>query len=145
MNLKQILRSLVIEDKFIPEFVPLMNVVQPFTNKSAAACYEYTNTTDDCSKTSLDTCQRCQISISKWSLPNKEICATCPRDPANSNSVVRESLFDLNNRTSLIDRAQIKCQLPGCNSIHNGNEVYRASNISFNFGEFFKKSSNNIL
>jgi hypothetical protein len=138
MSLKRILQSLKIEDKFIPEFVPLMDVVQPFTNKSAAACYEYTNTTHDCSKTSLDTCQRCQISIDKWSPPAKEVCATCPSSSAGWNMVVRESLFILNNRTRLIDRAQIICQLPGCNSVNNGNEVFRASNISFDFGEFFK-------
>ncbi len=136
---------MVIEDNFLQEFSPLMKVVQPFTNESAAACYAYINMTDDCSRTSLDTCQNYQINIDKGSSPSKGICATCPRGFIHQNSVLRESVFVLNNRTQLIDRVELKCQLPACNSIYNGNEIYRASNITFDFDEFFKNSSIDIL
>jgi hypothetical protein len=145
MNLKRILHSLTIENHFFEELYSLVQVVKPFTNESAAACYEYVNTTDDCQRTSLDACQRCQITIEKWSPASKEICATCPKDFRNQNWVGRDSVFLLNNRTQLIDEVQLICQLPGCNSIHNGNEIYRASNTTFDFGEFFKNSSHNIL
>ncbi|CAF1295428.1 unnamed protein product [Rotaria sordida] len=119
MTLKQILHSLVIEDKFAEELSSLIKVVQPFNNDSAAACYAYSNTTDDCSPTSLNTCQRCQIFVDQWSSSSKEICATCPTDFIGMNWVVRESVFVLNNRTQLIDRVQLNCQLKGCNSIYN--------------------------
>ncbi len=60
MNLKRILHSLIIENHFFEELYSLVQVVKPFTNESAAACYEYVNITDDCQRTSLDACQRCQ-------------------------------------------------------------------------------------
>jgi hypothetical protein len=145
ITLKRTLRSLLMKDNFISEFAALIQVVRPFTNESAAACYEYTNTTDGCSQISLDTCQRCQININKWSSSSEEICATCPKDYITQNWVVRESVFVLNNRTRLIDHVELKCQLSGCNSIYHGNEIYRTSNITFDFGEFFQNSSNNIL
>ncbi len=143
-TLQRILHSLVIEDKLVPEFVPLLKMVEPFTNKSAAACHEYSNTTAGCPPPSIDTCQRCEIAIGKQTSSAKEICATCPRSAGNQNLVIREALFVLNNRTTF-DRAQLTCQLPGCNSIYNGNEILRASNITFNFEEFFKNTPKNIL
>lgn len=97
------------------------------------------NTTDDCSPPSLDTtCQRCQITIHTWSSSNKNICTTCPKDYIHQNWIVREAMFVLNNRTRLVDHVQLLCQLRRCNSLQNGDEIYRASKITFDFDEFHK-------
>ncbi len=143
MSLKRILHSLVIKDKFAEEFSSLIQV-HSFNKELAATCYEFNNSTDDCSPTNLDVCQRCQIFIDKWSSSSQQICATCPHDFVGINWLIRESIFLLNNRTQLIDRAQLKCQLKRCNSIYNANQIYKASSITFNFGEFFKNSSDDV-
>jgi len=143
MSLKRILHSLVIKDKFAEEFSSLIQV-HPFNKELAATCYEFNNSTDDCSPTNLDVCQRCQIFIDKWSSSSQQICATCPHDFVGINWLIRESIFLLKNRTQLIDRAQLKCQLKGCNSIYNANQIYKASNITFTFHEFFKNSLDEV-
>ncbi|CAF4352868.1 unnamed protein product, partial [Rotaria sordida] len=73
MSLKQILHSLVIEEKFAKELTPLLKIISPFDAHSAA-CYDFKNSTVDCPSTDLDTCQRCQISVDREPAPRQEIC-----------------------------------------------------------------------
>jgi hypothetical protein len=144
VTLKQILRSLVIEEKFAQELIPLLQIVSPF-DPVAATCYELNNSTEDCPSTDLRTCQRCHISIDKQPSPSQQICATCPQFSDNSNSVSRQSMFLLTSQTQMQNVAKINCQLKGCNSINNVNRVYETSKITFDFGEFFKQSSVNTI
>jgi hypothetical protein len=71
MSSKRIRRSLVTKDTLFKNFIYSILPVPHYTTESAAACYEDTNTTNDYSPTSLDICQRYQISIDKWSSPSK--------------------------------------------------------------------------
>jgi hypothetical protein len=134
-NLKQILRSLVIEEKFAQELIPLIHVVSPF-NPQSAACIEFNNYTNYCPPTDLSTCPRCQILADKWSSSSQDFCATCPSLSLSSNVVLRSTTFMLNNRTQLADKALLDCQLKGCNSIDNVNRIYKASKITFNFDTY---------
>ncbi|CAF4966733.1 unnamed protein product [Rotaria sp. Silwood1] len=142
MSLKQILRSLIIEDKFAQELTPLLEIISPFDAHSAA-CYDFNNSTIDCPSTDLDTCQRCQISVDKEPPSSQQICATCPYYSEDANSISRQIMFLLDSRTQSQNIAKINCQLKACNSIDNINRVYKASKITFDFGEFFKNYSNN--
>jgi len=137
MNLKQILRSVVIEDRFRQELLPLIQVVDSFDPKSAA-CFTFNNATDNCPPVDLDDCQRCQISIDKVLSSSQEVCATCHRNSVNVNAVIHSKTFLLNNRTQFSDHVQLDCQLKGCNSIPNLNQIYKASNITFDFARFFE-------
>jgi hypothetical protein len=64
ITLKRLLRSLVIEEKFAQELIPLLQIVSPFDAQSAA-CYDFNNSTDDCPSTDLGTCQRCLIFVDR--------------------------------------------------------------------------------
>jgi hypothetical protein len=136
VNLKQILRLLVIEEKFAQELIPLLQIVSPF-DPLAAACYEFNNSTEDCPSTDLNTCQRCHISIDKQPSPSQQICATCSQFSEDSNSVSHQSMFLLKSQIQSQNVAKINCQLKGCNSINNVNRVYETSKITFDFVEFF--------
>jgi hypothetical protein len=136
-NLKKILSSLVIEDKFREELLPLIQVVYPF-NPKPAACFNFTNATSYCPPVDLDNCQRCEISIDQLYLTDGEVCATCHRNSVNVNTVIHSVTFLLNNRTQLNDHVQLDCQLKGCNSLANIHKIYNASNITFDFGKFFE-------
>jgi hypothetical protein len=92
VTLKQILRSLVIEEKFAQELIPLLQIVSPF-DPLTAACYEFNNSTEDCPSTNLNTCQRCHISIDKQPPPSQQICATCSQISDDSNSVAITSRY----------------------------------------------------
>ncbi len=140
MGLKKILRSLVIEDTLRQELSSLIQVVSPF-NPRSAACFEFNNATGYCPPKDLTNCQRCQISIDQLLSPKQEACATCPQFTINTNMVMHSRTFLLNNRTQIADHVQLDCQVTGCNSIDNINRVYKASKITFDFGEFFKNSS----
>jgi len=144
MTLKRILRSLVIEEKFAQELIPLLEIVSPFDPKSAA-CYDFINSTDDCPRTDLSSCQRCEISVDRQPSPTQQICASCPDYSEVDNSVSHQIIFLLDSRTQEQDIAKVNCQLKACNSMDNINRVYKASNITFNFGEFFQNSSDNTL
>jgi hypothetical protein len=135
--LKQILRSLTIEDQFRQELSPLIKIVSPFDPK-AAACFDFNNFTSNCPPEDLNTCQRCQTAISKFSTSIDEVCATCPRDSPNANVVVRSTVFSLNDRIRFADHVQLDCQLKGCNSMVNTNQIYKASTIKFDFATFFE-------
>jgi hypothetical protein len=137
MSLKRILRSMVIEDRFRQELLPLIQVVYPFDPKPAA-CFAFNNATDNCPPINLDDCQRCQISVNKVLSSSQEICATCHRNSVNINVIMHSTTFLLNDRTQFSDHVQLDCQLKGCNSIANANQIYKASNITFDFGRFFQ-------
>jgi hypothetical protein len=137
MSLKRILRSVMIEDSFRQELLPLIHVVDTFDPKSAA-CFAFNNATDNCPSVDLDDCERCQISINKALPSSQEVCATCHRNSVNVNAVIHSKTFLLNNRTQFSDHVQLDCQLKGCNSIANINQIYKASNIKFDFGRFFE-------
>ncbi|CAF1356074.1 unnamed protein product [Rotaria sordida] len=144
MSLKQILRSLIIEDKFAQELTPLLEIISPFDAHSTA-CYDFNNSTIDCPSTDLGTCQRCHISVDKEPPSSQQICATCPYYSEDANSISRQIMFLLDSRTQSQNIAKINCQLKACNSIDNINRVYKASKITFDFEEFFKNYSNNNL
>jgi hypothetical protein len=135
--LKNLLRSVVIEDQFQQELSPLLKVVSSFDAK-AAECFNFNNATFPCSPADLSTCKRCEIEIAKSLSFNDQVCATCNSDAFEPNSVQRIKTFSLNNRTQDSDFAALNCQLRGCNSIENVNRVYQASKISLNFDEYFK-------
>ncbi|CAF4297537.1 unnamed protein product, partial [Rotaria sordida] len=103
MSLKQILQSLIIEEKFAQELAPLIRFVSPFDAKSAA-CLDFHNSTSECAPADLDTCQRCEIFADKWPSSGQEFCATCPRYFIPMNLVMRSTTFILNNRTQLADQ-----------------------------------------
>ena len=144
MNLKRILRSLIIQDKFAQELVPLLQIVSPFDPQSAA-CYDFKNSTEDCPSTDLSTCRRCEISVDQQPSSSLQICATCPYYSEDNNSITRQAMFILDSRTQSQNIAKLNCQLKACNSVDNVNQVYKASRITFDFSEFFKNVSNNLV
>ncbi len=143
-NLKRILRSLVIEDKFHQELYPLLKSVSPF-DPNSAACFEFSNATDDCPSKDLDHCRRCQTTVDKSFSVSSKVCATCPRYSIDANGVIRSAIFLLNNRTQLVDHVELDCQLKGCNSLDNINRIYKASKITFDFDKFVRNSLHKTL
>jgi hypothetical protein len=139
-GLKRVLRSLVIEDRFRQELSSLIKIVSPFDAKSAA-CFDFNNFTGYCPPKDLNICQRCQISVDELLSPSQGVCATCPQYSINTNMVTHSTTIMLNSRTQLSDHVQLNCQLRGCNSIENVNQIYKTSKIRFDFNEFFKNSS----
>lgn len=139
MTLKRILRSLSIKDQLRQELLPLIQVIYPF-NPNISACSNFTNSTSYCPPVDLTDCQRCEISVDRFSSSNPEVCATCRRSSVDVNAVIHSATFLLNGQTQLIDHVQLGCQTKGCNSIANINEIYRASNITFDFHEFFEQA-----
>ena len=135
-SLKQILRSLTIEDQFRQELSPLLKIVSPFDAKSAA-CFNFNNFTSNCPPDDLNTCERCQTAISKFSTFD-EVCGTCPEVSPNENVAVRSTVFVLEDRIRFADHVQLDCQLKGCNSMVNTNQIYKASTIKFDFDKFFE-------
>jgi hypothetical protein len=141
MGLKRVLHSLVIDDKLRQEIYPLLKVVSSFDPKSAT-CFDFDNFTSRCPPNDLDNCQRCQISLDKALSSSQKICTTCPQQSAMfTNAVAHSNTFSLTNRTEPFNQVQLYCQMPGCNSIDNINRVYKASNITFDFSEFFQNLS----
>ncbi len=136
-TLKRILHSLIIEDQFREELLPLIHIVYPF-NPKPAACFDFHNGTGYCPPVDLTDCQRCEISIDQVLSSPREVCATCHRNSVDVNAVIHSTIFALNNRTRLADHVQLDCQLKTCNSIANINQVYKTSNITFNFEKFFE-------
>ena len=136
LNLKYILSSLVIEDKFVQELLPLIQVVSPFVPQSAG-CYELNNSTSYCPQKDLAACQRCQILDDRYSPLDQEVCATCPRDPTNKNLIARYATFIFKNRTQTVDHIQLDCQNYGCNSIDNVKRIHENSKLTFDFDKFF--------
>ncbi|CAF0830965.1 unnamed protein product [Adineta steineri] len=63
-SLKQILRSLVIEDQFRKEISPILKVISPFDAKSAE-CFEFQNETY-CDRTQINECQRCYGDVTRY-------------------------------------------------------------------------------
>ena len=138
MTLRHILSSLTIKDQFLQELLPLIHVIYPF-NPTAAACLNFRNTTAVCLPVDLTDCQRCEISVDQFFASSPQICATCHRSSADVNFIIHSTTFQLNNQTQLNDHVQLGCQDKGCNSIANINQIYKASNITFSFNEFFQR------
>ncbi len=134
---KKILDSLVIDDQFQQEIAPLLEVVSPFDAK-AAGYFDFNNDTSNCPKTDLNIGANCQILAIRSPTFNEEVCASCPHDMSIANSVWRHKRFFLSTRTHSAESAYLVCQLKGCNSLESINHIYKASNITFNFDEFFK-------
>ena len=140
-NLKRLLDSLVVEDKFVEKFPSLIQNIESFNNDSATTCYRQSNSSRRCASTDFNGCRRCQIRVDQLPSASNEICATCPLETIDFNSINRESLFVLNNRSRLLDEVQLKCQLDGCNSLDNVNKIREASTITFDFNKFFQTPS----
>jgi hypothetical protein len=140
-SLKRLLDSLVLEDKFASELSSLIQNVESFNNNSAATCYRLSNSTDSCAPLDMDGCRRCEISVDQSPSTSNKICATCPLEETDFNSMKRESVFLLNNRSRLSDLVELKCQLNGCNSLDNINKIRQASTVTFDFDKFFQTSS----
>lgn len=138
MTLKNILSSLTIKDQFLQELLPLIHVIYPF-NPTTAACLNFRNTTATCLPVDVTNCQRCEISVEQFFASEPQVCATCHRSSADVNYIIRSATFQLNNQTQLNDRIQLGCQDKTCNSIANVNQISKASNITFNFNEFFHR------
>ncbi|CAF0830947.1 unnamed protein product [Adineta steineri] len=144
-TLKRILRSLVIEDQFRKEIYPLLKTVSPLDAK-AAECFEFHNGTSGCPQKDLDKCQRCYGSTSNdLSSNDVEFCQTCPDTQDYANSAYHSSSFELKSHKRTEDEIVLTCQLKRCNSIDNINRVVKASKITFDFDEFYKITSNNIV
>lgn len=139
-NLKKILSSLVIEDQFRQELSPLLQVVPSFDPKTAA-CFDFNNSTNQCSPKDLNHCPRCQTTFNTTNSSSTEMCATCPIDPVNANTILHSVTFSLSNQTKISEYVRLDCQLKGCNSIENVNRVYNTSIITFDFHEYFKNLS----
>ncbi len=96
MDLKRVLHSLEMEEKFRQELSPLIQIVSPFDPKSAA-CVDFHNNTGYFFPEDLDHCQRYEISVDNLLPSGEEVCATCPEYPTLINGVSRSALFVLNN------------------------------------------------
>lgn len=138
-NLQRLLQSLVIEDQFQEELSPLIKIVSPF-NPNAASCFDFSNFTEECPDTDLQYCERCHILIDQYQTPGEEICARCPSPAyAATNDISRTKTFAINDQIVLNDQVEIDCQIKGCNSIENVNQVFKASTIKFNTEKYFQK------
>jgi len=137
-GLQKLLTALTVDDQFQQEIAPLLKIVSPFDPR-AADCLFFHNTTFRCPPPDLRRCHRCTIEEDQETSPREHVCATCEVNESRDNFVERFKTFVLSNRTEDIDVAVLGCQLKGCNSINNANIVYKASKITFNSDEFFKK------
>ena len=130
-NVRQLLRSLVIEDSFKQELSSLLETVSPFDAK-AAQCFEFSNSSTLCPTTDLSSCQRCEILTNKLSPSDERICARCPKNSEPENIIARLKIFHFHNPTADSDDTILACQLKGCNSVANSKRIYEASQITFN-------------
>lgn len=136
INLKKILRSVVIEEQFQQEIGPLIQYVSPFDAK-AADCLDFRHSVFECPRRDFDTCSRCLIMINDTTSDQK-VCATCPYESESENMVARLKTFFFSNQTQDSDTTFLTCQQKGCNSFDNVNRIKRASKITFNFDEYLK-------
>jgi hypothetical protein len=136
INLKKILRSLVIEEQFQQEIGPLIQIVSPFDAKTAN-CLDFRHSVFDCPRQDFDTCSRCLILMNDTTSDQK-VCATCPYESESENMVARWKTFFFSNQTQDSDTTYLTCQQKGCNSFDNINRIKKASKITFNFDEYFK-------
>ncbi|CAF0726990.1 unnamed protein product [Adineta steineri] len=140
--LKRILNSIHLEEHFSGTFDSLIESNESFSNQSINQCYFNRNSTHDCLPIDYLNCRRCQISMNIFPLLTNEICATCPTIASEFNSIERDAIFIINNRSQIIDRIQLTCQIgKHCNSIENIYQIRLLSFIQFDFDTFFLLSS----
>ncbi|CAF4652124.1 unnamed protein product, partial [Rotaria sp. Silwood2] len=97
-NLKRILKSIRIEENFSGRFNSLIAANQLFNNQSINECY-FNRPSNDCSPIDYSNCRRCQISMNFFHSSVHEICATCPTITPEFNSIKRDAVFIVNNRS----------------------------------------------
>jgi len=137
-GLQKVLSALTVEDQFQQEIAPLLKIIEPFDPR-AADCLVFHNTTFRCPPPDLRRCRRCTIEVDHETTPNEHVCATCVAEEERDNFVERFKTFVLSNSTLDIDVAVLGCQLKGCNTVDNDNLVFKASKITFNSEQYFKK------
>jgi len=137
-GLQKLLNSLTVEDQFQQEVAPLLKLIYPFDPR-AADCQYFHNTTFRCPPPDLRRCRRCLVGVDQLGSGTEQVCATCEADESRDNYVERFKTFVLSNPSEDVDVALLGCQLKGCNTADNGNLVYKASKITFNAEEYFKK------
>jgi hypothetical protein len=137
-GIQKLLSSLTVEDQFQQEIAPLLKIVSPFDAR-AADCLYFHNSTFRCPPPDLRRCHRCTVEADQETSPTEHVCATCEVNEARDNFVERFKTFVLSNPKEDIDVAVLGCQLKGCNSVDSANLVYKASKITFNSDEYFKK------
>ena len=130
VNLKKLLRSLSIEERFQQEIVPLIQVIPSFDPKTAN-CSEFRQHDFECPRRDLTTCSRCFAFVNQTATEEK-VCATCPYESEPLNSAVRYKTFFSTNLTVDADATFLTCQQHGCNSVENVNRVKQAGKITFN-------------
>jgi hypothetical protein len=144
-NLKKLLKSLEIEERFEGQFDNLISSNQSFNNESIKHCYFNRNSTNECSPIDYSNCHRCQTSVHYLSSLIVDVCATCPTITKENNFLIRDKIFILTNRSEIVDRIQLSCQIgEHCNSMENINQIREYSLIHFDFNEYFFSSSSNI-
>ncbi|CAF0733947.1 unnamed protein product [Adineta steineri] len=140
--LKRILNSIHLEEHFSDTFDSLIESDESFSNQSINQCYFNRNSTHECLPIDYLNCRRCQISMNIFPLLTNDICATCPTITSEFNSIERDAIFIINNRSQIIDRIQLTCQIgKHCNSIENVYQIRLLSFIQFDFDKFFLLSS----
>ncbi|CAM2707435.1 unnamed protein product [Rotaria socialis] len=136
-NLKRILKSLRIEENFSIGFNSLIAANDSFNNQSISKCY-FNRSSNDCSPIDYKSCRRCEISMNFSDSSTNEICATCPTVTPQFNSIRRDAIFIVNNRSQVLDNVQLSCQMGEyCNSIENIYRIRQASFIYFDFDRYF--------
>lgn len=146
INLKQVLKSIKIEEDFSNHFNSLITSNSSFNNQSINNCYFNLNSTNQCSPIDYFNCRRCQISMNLTNSSINDICATCPTITNYYNSIIRDKIFIINNRSEQMDRVQLSCQIgEHCNSIENVYLIRQFSVIIFDFDKYFSSSSSTIF
>jgi hypothetical protein len=126
--IQKLLSSVSVEDQYQQEIARLLKIVSSFDARAADYLY-FHNTTFRCLPPDLRRRHRCTVEV------DQQTSLSESRD----NYVERCNAFVLSNRTEDIDIAVLGCRLRGCNSTDNANIVYKASKITFNADEYFKK------
>jgi hypothetical protein len=145
-NLKRLLKSMEIEERFEGQFDNLIASNQSFNNESIKNCYLNRNSSVECPSIDYSNCHRCQISVNYLPSSIIDVCATCPTLSKENNLLIRDKIFILTNRSKIIDRVELSCQNgEHCNSIENIEEIRKYSLIDFDFDEYFSSSCSNIF
>jgi hypothetical protein len=139
VTMKNLLNSLVLEERFTEEFYTLIQA-EKFDNKTAATCFRFTNIPSTCEMPNLESCTRCTTDVYQSSGGNENICASC-ESLIEGNDIQSKSQFIFYNRTRL-DRIHIGCQRAGCNSMETINKIRQFTTITFDFDRFLGPSSN---
>lgn len=133
-NIKMIFDSLYLWENFQANFDFLIDENPVWSNETAAGCFSFKNSTENCFDFDPNECQRCQIRSDTENSMETKICATCPRLGPDANFIKRSVLFDLSNRSIEREQTEIWCQnSSACNSIGNVFLLRQQSVIRFQF------------